>query len=187
VHTGSSARRRADNKQKQTTIFPGRAFPMPRGRGGERRRFRVWRKNASCYNGRGDIKRARDKAREFYVPPSNRQWRRRPLCVGRVTPCGERARGGLLTYDRLLGHGLLRWPFRPSLADLFRHLVVKTTAARTMMLKMEKNYPNANSCLMFTFSVVVLHWRMAVGGGCWPAAPSRRYRPPPTTHDAVRT
>jgi len=56
-------------------------------------------------------------------------------------PRGERARGGLLTYDRLLGHGLLRWPFRPSLADLFCHLDVKTTAARTMMLKMEKITP----------------------------------------------
>lgn len=30
-----------------------------------------------------------------------------------------------------------------------------------MMLKMEKNYPNANSCLMFTFSADVLHWLAA--------------------------
>lgn len=27
---------------------------------------------------------------------------------------------------------------------------------------------------------------MAVGGGCWSAAPSRRCRPPPTAHDARR-
>lgn len=41
---------------------------------------------------------------------------RRPACSRTKT---------LLTNDRLLGHGLLR-PFCPSLADLFRHLVVKT-------------------------------------------------------------
>lgn len=124
------------------------------------------------------------KAREPYVPPPNRQWRRRPLRVGRLTPPRRAcARDGLLTYDRLLGHGLLRRPFRPPLADLFRHLVVKTTAARTMMLKMEKNYPNANSCLMFTFSVVVLHW--LDGGRRWLLA--RRAEPTvPAAADSAR-
>lgn len=48
-----------------------------------------------------------------------------------------------------------------------------------MMLKMEKNNPNANSCLMFTFSVVVLHWRSL-------ARRRRQSRAPPTAHDAVR-
>lgn len=118
------------------------------------------------------------------MPPPNRQWRRRPLCVGRFTPPRRAcARDGLLTYDRLLGHGLLRRPFRSPLADLFRHLVVKTTAARTMMLKMEKNYPNANSCLMFTFSVVVLHW--LDGGRRWLLA--RRAEPTvPAAADSAR-
>jgi len=104
--------------------------------------------------------------------------------VGRLTPPRRAcARDGLLTYDRLLGHGLLRRPFRPPLADLFRRLVVKTTAARTMMLKMEKNYPNANSCLMFTFSVVVLHW--LDGGRRWLLA--RRAEPTvPAAADSAR-
>lgn len=33
-----------------------------------------------------------------------------------------------LTYNRLLSNGLLLLPFRPPLANLFRHLVVKTVA-----------------------------------------------------------
>lgn len=152
---------------------------------GKELRFRVLRKNASRRQRPRRLNaRFGQKAREPYVPPPDRQWRRRPLCVGRLTPPRRAcARDGLLTYDRLLGHGLLRRPFRPPLADLFRHLVVKTTAARTMMLKMEKNYPNANSCLMFTFSVVVLHW--LDGGRRWLLA--RRAEPTvPAAADSAR-
>lgn len=52
-----------------------------------------------------------------------------------------------------------------------------------MILKMEKNYPNANSCLMFTFSVVVLHW--LDGGRRWLLA--RRAEPTvPAAADCAR-
>lgn len=111
--------RRADhNKRKQTQTIGGRE--------GGGRQFRILRR-------RGLRSRPGRKARESYVPYPDHQWRRM-LCVGRRDPPAlsvNAMRGSLLTYDRLLGHGLLRRPFRPfrpfspPLADLFRHLLLR--------------------------------------------------------------
>lgn len=126
------------------------------------------------------------KAREHPRVINGDRWRRRRLRSARGTRRPQQNPRRKLTYDRLLRHRLLGSFRRPPFAYLFRHWIVRTVVwwPRHDDVKDGKKYPNANSCLMFTFSVVVIHCRAPR----WPPPPPSRTEPTaaPVAADGAR-
>lgn len=176
VATLVSRARHVERNKNNEQCEPSQGKPAARAK---RTSFAV---RATCVSfgetGRAGARETQNKAREL-----RNQWR--PLCVGRAPRERARLPAAVLFQGARRGPGYLHMTGFCATGFCCRSVLLSPTCSAIQLLrrwpnydvKDGKNYPNANSCLMFTFSVVVLHWdgRSA----------SRRCRPPPTAHDAA--